>query len=263
MGVQGLALIVISVIAISATAVATSTWNRAARDSARAKAIMDGRAEIASMTAHEMRGPISTIRGLAATTSAHYNRLSDEERRELLGLIEQESRRLMNTADQISLALKIDAAALTLESTPVALADVIRDGVAEADIGAHPIEVEAPEDLSVSCDRRWIGEVVHQLVDNAAKFSPPDSPIRIGGSRQAEHAVLEVLDEGPGIPVDKRQALFRKFPNWRPAGYEQQPGSGLGLFICEALVAEHHGGISIEGGPAGGTILRIWLPVEG
>ena len=215
------------------------------------------------MFAHELRGPVSTIRGLAATTIAHFDRLSDDERRELLGLIEQESRRLLNTADQISLALKIDAEALTFDFKPVALVDVIREGVGEAVLGEHPIEVDAPDDLSVRCDRRWISQVVRQLVDNAAKFSPPDSPIRIRAGRQGDQAMLEVVDEGPGIPLEKRRGMFAKFPNWRPAGYEEQPGSGLGLFICEALVAEHHGGISIEGGPDGGTMLRIRLPVEG
>jgi two-component system sensor histidine kinase KdpD len=262
-GIQGWALIVVSVIAVLATAVAASAWNRAARASARAKAVTEGRAEIASMVAHEMRGPVSTILGLAATTSAHYDRMSDDQRREFLALIEQDSRRLLSTADQVSLALRIDAGTLTFDFRPAPLAEVIREGVDEADLGDHSIEVDAPDGLSVRCDRRWISQVVCQLVENAAKFSPPDSPILVKASRHADQAMLEVVDAGPGIPADKRRALFAKFPNWRPPGYEQQPGSGLGLFICEALVTEHHGGISIEGAPSGGTMLRIRLPVEG
>jgi two-component system, OmpR family, sensor histidine kinase KdpD len=261
--VEDWALAIVSVIAVAATTVAVSAGRRARRAAAREKEVVDGRAEIASMVVHELRGPLSTLRGLAATTSKHYDRLSDAERRELLRLIEQESRRMVTTADQVSLALNIDAAALRFDFKPAELAGVIREGIDEAEVGAHPIEVDAPDDLIVRCDRRWLGLVVRQLVDNAAKFSPPEAPIRVNASRKDDHAMLEVLDEGPGIPPDKRRAMFAKFPNWRPAGYEEQPGSGLGLFICEALVAEHHGGISIEGGPAGGTMLRIRLPAEG
>ena len=263
MGIQGWGLIIVSIVAVITTVVAASAWNRAARASARAKAVTQGRAEIATMVAHEMRGPVSTILGLAATTSAHYDRMSDEQRREFLGLIEQDSRRLLSTADQVSLALRIDARSLTFDFRIVPLAEVIREGIDEADVGAHSMEVDAPDDVSVSCDRRWIAQVVRQLVENAAKFSPPDSPILIRASRQEGQVMIEVVDAGPGIPADRRRGLFAKFPNWRPAGYEQQPGSGLGLFICEALVAEHHGGISIEGDSKGGTMLRVRLPVEG
>ncbi len=76
-------------------------------------------------------------------------------------------------------------------------------------------------------------------------------------------AVIEVTDEGPGIPAAQREEVFQRFTRWRPRGYEEQPGNGLGLFICRGLVAEHQGEMSVEDGPDGGTMLRVRLPLEG
>ena len=99
---------------------------------------MGGRAEIAAMIAHEVRGPVSTVRGLAGTALSHYDRLDDDERRELLGLIEQESRRLLATVTQASTALKVDAATVTYDIRPQGLGATVREGIATADVGTAP-----------------------------------------------------------------------------------------------------------------------------
>jgi two-component system, OmpR family, sensor histidine kinase KdpD len=231
-------------------------------DEARAQEIVEGRAAIASMLAHEFLGPVSTIRGLIATTIGSYDRLSDVERLEFLDLIGQEASLLQTIADQAALALKIEAETLTFEMRPAALSEVIREGTGAAHVGDHPVELQV-QDATVVCDRKWLAMVIRQLVDNAAKFSPPGSPVTVRGVAQGGHVMIEVADRGPGIPEDKRDTLWAKFPGWRPPGYEDRPGSGLGLFICRGLVAEHKGEISIEAAQDGGTILRVRLPVEG
>ena len=236
--------------------------SRMRRETDRAHEIVGGRAEIAGMIAHEVRGPVAAIRGLAGTTLTHYDRLSDDERREFVGLIEQESRRLLSTVDQTSLALKIDAGSLTVDRQPADLAEAVREGVERVDVGDHPVTIGAERGLELPIDRRQVAEVARQLVDNAAKFSPPGAPIGVIVRPTVGGAELEVVDAGPGIPAAMREQVFRKFPGWRPTGYEEQPGSGLGLFICRGLVAEHHGEISIEEGPEGGTMLRVRFPSE-
>lgn len=236
--------------------------SRARRATDRAQEIVGGRAEIAGMIAHEVRGPVATIRGLAGTTLAHYERLSDDERREFVALIEQESRRLLSTVDQTSLALKIDAGTVTIDRQPADLAEAVREGVARVDAGDHPVTIGAERGLELSIDRRYVAEIARQLMDNAVKFSPPDAPIGVIVRPTLGGAELEVIDGGPGIPLAMRDQVFRKFPGWRPTGYEEQPGSGLGLFISRGLVAEHHGEISIEEGPEGGTMLRVRFPSE-
>ena len=79
--------------------------------------------------------------------------------------------------------------------------------------------------------------MVRQLVDNAAKFSPPDAPIHVVARVEDGAATIEVVDAGPGIPPERRDDVFDKYPNWRPDGYEQEAGSGLGLFLVRGIVA--------------------------
>jgi signal transduction histidine kinase len=240
-----------------------SESSRMRRATDRAAGVMDGRAEIASMIAHEVRGPVATVRGIASTSLTHYDRLTEAEHREFLGMIELESRRLMTTVDQMSLALKIDAGSLRFDRKPQDLADIVRAGVAAVDVGERQVRVEAAPGLTVSADWGRMVEVVRQLVDNALKYSPTDTPVVALARREGADAVIEITDQGPGIPEADREGLFDKFPNWRPPGYEEQPGTGLGLFICRGTVAEHGGQIAIEDGPGGGTMLRVRLPAEG
>jgi signal transduction histidine kinase len=239
-----------------------SEASRARRATDQAQEIMGGRAEIAAMIAHEVRGPVSTVRGLAGTALSHYDRLDDDERRELLGLIEQESRRLLATVTQASSALKIDAATVTYDVRMQGLGATVREGIATADVGGHPLELDLADE-EVALDRRWIIEVVRQLVDNASKFSPEDAPIRVNARVEDDGATIEVIDHGPGIPIDRREDMFGKYPNWRPDGYEQEAGSGLGLFLVRGIVLGHRGEVRIFDAPGGGTMLRVRIPMEG
>jgi len=240
-----------------------SEVSRMRRASDRAEEVLGGRAEIASMVAHEVRGPAATVRGIATTTLAHYERLSDDERREFLTMIELESRRLMGTVDQMSLALKIDAKSLTYAMGPQDLGAIAIEGRDAAELGEHPVAGAIEPGVGVRGDHDRLVEVIRQVLTNAALFSPPASPIQLVVHRDGADAVVEVIDEGPGIPPAERERVFGRFPNWRPPGYQELPGTGLGLFICRGIVAEHSGEISVEGAPQGGTILRIRLPAEG
>jgi signal transduction histidine kinase len=235
--------------------------SRVRRIDDRAQEVLSGRAEIASMIAHEVRGPVATVRGMAGTTLTYYERLTDDERREFLSMIEQESQRLLDTINQMSMALKIDAGTLTFNRKPVPLAPIVKTGAEAARRDDRLVAVVADEGILVSADPERLRESVRQLVDNAVKFSPADRPVTVRVVRRGPDAEIEIEDEGPGIPADQRERLFSKFPNWRPSGYEERPGTGLGLFISRGLVAEHSGTIVIEDGPHGGTMLRVRLPV--
>jgi signal transduction histidine kinase len=223
----------------------------------------ENRAELVSKLTHEIRGPVSTLRGLVGTTLAHYDRLSDEERREFLHLIRHEADRLERTVEQVALALKLDAGSLRFDIRSQALGDIVRETALAAETGDHPLNVDAVGSIEAPVDRVLIVSVVGQLIDNAVAFSPPDSPITVGLRRDGHDALLEVIDRGPGVPPDKREAVFERFADWRPPGYEDRPGAGLGLFISRAVARGQGGEASISDGPTGGTMLVIRLPVEG
>jgi signal transduction histidine kinase len=240
-----------------------SDATRMRRASDRAEEVLGGRAEIASMIAHEVRGPAAVVRGIATTSLTHYDRLTDDERREFLSMIEQESLLLMTTVDQMSLALKVDARSLSYDMRSVDLAEIAVEAKDVAELGDHQVVGAAFPGVMVRGDRQRLIEVVRQLLNNAATFSPPGTPIQLVVVRDDPWIVLDVIDEGPGIPSEQRERVFTRFPNWRPSGYEEMPGSGLGLFISRGIVAEHSGEISAEDAPQGGTILRMRLPAEG
>ena len=220
-------------------------------------------ADLVSKLTHEIRGPISTLRGLVGTTLTHYDRLSDEERREFLRLMRHEADRLERTVEQVAFALRLDAGSVRFDIRPRDLAEIVRETAQAADTGDHPLEVDVAESIEAPVDGALIASVVHQLIDNAVSFSPPDSPIAIGLRRDDDGAVIEVTDRGPGVPPDKREAVFERFADWSPPGYEDRPGTGLGLFISRTVAREHGGEASIADGPAGGTMLLVRLPVEG
>jgi signal transduction histidine kinase len=237
--------------------------SRMRRATDRADRITGGRAEIASMIAHELRGPVTTVKGLATTGARHYDSLGDPEKQEFFELIDQESRRLLHIVDETSAALKIDAGTITYDIRPENLEIVLADALRKADVGEHDVQVEGDPEIRIPLDRLRLSETLTQLLENAAHFSPAEQPIVVRSRRDGASVLIEVVDRGPGIASEHRERAFEKFAHFRPAGYEEVPGTGLGLFICRSHVLAHGGAISVVDPPEGGTMLRISLPTEG
>ena len=234
---------------------------RMRRATDRAEEVLGGRAEIASVIAHDIRSPVSSIKSIAASTVVNYDRLDDAQRLEFVGMIDREAALVLGVVHQMSVALKVDAGTLEMIRRPTAIATVVREAIAEADVGDHDVDVEAAPGATANVDAKWLAEAVRQGIDNAAAFSPEGTPIKVsiadaGGGSLA----ITIEDQGPGIPPGRREEVFRRFARWRPAGYEDVPGSGLGLFICRGIVHEHGGELTLENGAERGTILRILLP---
>jgi signal transduction histidine kinase len=225
--------------------------------------VLGGRAEIASMVAHEVRGPVSTIKGLAATTAGNYDRLSDEERKEFVGLIRQEASRLLDVVDRTSLALQVDSGTLTFERRVHDLAPVVQEATEAAELRDRAVELDLTPGLRSRIDRRWLLLALRLVLDNAARFSPEGTSIGVRLHAEGNDALIDVTDQGPGVPPERRDEVFTKFVTWRPTGYEDRPGSGLGLFICRGILTGHAGDSSFVNHPDGGTMLRLRLPMEG
>jgi two-component system sensor histidine kinase KdpD len=219
------------------------------------------RAEVASKIAHELKNPIMSVKGLASTGARLYESMSDDERLEFFQLIDREADRLKVIADEASTAMKIDAGQLTYMMRPEDIGKLVEEVAWHTPIGDHAMVVETESELIAPIDRIRISEVLANLIDNAAKYSPPGSPIEVRAYRGGEKGgvVFEVADRGPGIPPEQREAVFAKFTTHRPPGYEEVPGAGLGLFICRAHVLAHGGRLDIEDRPEQGTMLRVTL----
>ncbi len=221
------------------------------------------RAELLSKIAHELKNPIMSVKGLAATGSRLYASMSDEERREFFQLIDSEATRLQSIAEATSTALKIDAGAIAYDLRSLDVGKLVQEVAWRARIGAHAMVVEADEGLTAPVDRARLAEVIAHLIENAAKYSPPDAPIEVRAYRVDGGIAIEVADRGPGIPPEHRGSVFEKYASWRPPGYEETPGAGLGLFICRAHLKAHGGRIDIVDEQDRGTMLRVTLPAGG
>ncbi|MEW6059183.1 MAG: ATP-binding protein [Actinomycetota bacterium] len=246
-----------------ATVVVVAIWRRssAGRTPASMPSGAGGRAEIASKVAHELKNPIMSVKGLASTGTRLYESMSDEERREFFLLIDREADRLKVIADEAATAMRIDAGQLNYVMRSEDVSQLVEEVAWHAPVGDHAMVVETETGLVATIDRIRIAEVLANLIDNAAKFSPSGSPIEVRAYRgnAEDDVVIEIVDRGPGIPSEHREEVFAKFATCRPPGYEETPGAGLGLFISRAHVMAHGGRLDIEDQTGQGTMLRVRL----
>jgi signal transduction histidine kinase len=214
------------------------------------------------MIAHELKGPVTSIKGLAATGLRLHDSLTDDERRDFFRMIDEEAARLSHIAEEASTALKIDAEVLTYDVRLEDLSGLVEEVAWRSSVDEHPLTVHTTPGLTCPCDRQRIAEAIQHGLSNAARFSPPEAPIEVRLSAEDGRAVIEIEDLGPGLTPEERERAFDRFAQLRPAGYEEVSGAGLGLYIARAHVLAHGGRIALLEGREGGTILRIELPTE-
>ncbi len=203
------------------------------------------RNEFLAMVTHELKTPLAAIKGSAATALHSPRPLDLEEGRELFQIIDEQSDRLRDLADNLLDMSRIEAGSLSVKPEPINLADAIDEAKATlARAGRpHPVNVEMPEDLPpVNADKRRLVQVLSNLLNNAAKFASPDLPITIAVEHDPVHATVRVRDRGQGIVPAKLPFLFQKFSQVHD-GPAFRVGTGLGLAISKGIVEAHGGRI--------------------
>jgi two-component system sensor histidine kinase KdpD len=158
---------------------------------------------------------------------------------------------------------RLEAGGIRMVKEPADLQDLIGTALKEVieRLEARPVSVDVPDSLPfVTLDYVLIVQVLVNLLDNAIKYSPPDSPIEIQARQASTWVEIQIADRGTGIPPEDLERVFDKFYRvHRPEGVS---GTGLGLSICKGIVEAHGGTIQAENRPGGGTILRIRLPMN-
>jgi signal transduction histidine kinase len=234
---------------------------RMRRATDRAEEVLGGRAEIASVIAHDVRSPVSSIKSIAASTIGNYERLDDAQRLEFVAMIDREAQHVLDVVHQMSVALKIDAGTLDVVRRTTSVTAVVRQAIDDADTRGRSVEIEATPGVEMSVDGRWLAEAIRQGIDNAVAYSSEGTPIKVSIQDEGDgSAVIAIADEGSGIASDRREAAFERFTRWPASTHEDVPRSGLGLFICRGIVRELGGEATLENGVGRGTILRISLP---
>ena len=217
----------------------------------------------AADVAHELKNPLTSVRSAAETLPLVR---TTEDRAHLIGTIQSDVKRLTRLIDDISKATRVEAEMALTEARPVDLADLLETvaDVANSKVlqTGQSVAVDlAPTSLPqrayhVAGHDLRLGQVFHNLIDNALSFSPVEGKVKVKAHRSRTSIVVEVEDEGPGIPPNNLERIFERFYTDRPGADNFGKNSGLGLSITRDIVLAHGGQIWAENcssDQAGGT----------
>jgi two-component system sensor histidine kinase KdpD len=207
---------------------------------------------------HDLRTPLATLKtGITALLEDHVG-WDRQTRREVLAAANDEVDRLTRLIGNLLDLSRIEAGALVPDRRWYQAGELIADTVRRAGLGNHRVTVDVPDpDLPVYLDYVQIQQVLANLLDNAAKYAPAGTEIRVAGTVEDGGLVIRVRDEGPGIPAAEAHRIFSKF--YRIGG--RRTGTGLGLAICKGLIEAHGGRIAVENPGCRGAVFAASLPL--
>jgi two-component system, OmpR family, phosphate regulon sensor histidine kinase PhoR len=234
------------------------------RDISAERVVEQMRSDFVSTVSHELRAPLTSIYGFAATLLREDVQFEDEERRTFLTYIESEAERLTTIVDKLLSVARLDAGDLQLDIAPVdvrsLVAEVVDTARAEAAVNGHEFILDLPESpLAARTDPDKLRQVLVNLVDNAVRFSPGGGRVTVGAIRRGETIVLSVVDQGVGIADTEQERIFSKFYR---VGDAQTGGIGVGLFIAQGLVSALGGRITVRSAEGRGSSFVVELPAR-
>ncbi len=212
---------------------------------------------------HDLRTPLVSITGALSSLKEKSLLLDQEARDSLLETASEEAERLNRLVANLLSMTRIEAGAIHLNKEPCDIQDVIGSALDQLGerLARRNVKANLPADMSlVSLDCALFEQVLVNLLDNAAKYSPSNMLIEINVSQSQDTAKIEICDRGIGIPPGDLDHIFDKF--YRVQRSNSVSGTGLGLAICKGIVDAHDGTIRAENREGGGAILTIHLPKE-
>jgi signal transduction histidine kinase len=248
---------------------------------AAARAADELKSSFLASVSHDLRTPITTIKGMLDTLRRDDAQWDDASQHEFLEVAARESDRLARLVENLLDLSRLEAGSWPLHREPVDLPTLAHSVAGDLAIAGGPLEGRSLSIVATTSRAAWADEdqmvrVLHNLLTNAAKFSPPDSPIEVriedalaspDGSRTGATGAFDgavavhVIDQGPGIAEADRAHVFDKF--FRASGVRSTaPGTGLGLAICRGILYAHGGQIWVQPGPGGrGARFSFTVPI--
>ena len=226
------------------------------------------RNSLLSSVSHDLRTPLASITGAASTLLESDGALPAATRHELVQTIAEEGERLNRLLTNLLEMTRLEAGAIQLNKEWQPLEEVIGSALAHLDrqLGTRPITTDLPHDLPlVPLDSVLIEQVLVNLLENALKYTPANSAIAISAQRNDDAVVVQIADNGAGLPDAARSQIFDKFYQVRPENGKPLNigGVGLGLAICRGIVEAHGGVIWADNRPRGGAVFSFTLPLDG
>ncbi len=211
---------------------------------------------------HELRTPIASIAAAAETLAD--GSPDRAETTELLGLIRRQSDRMRELIDDLMDLAQIESGAVPLEREEIPLHELLSEVAEDLEQAARArnVEVRVVGDAAVAAvgDRRRIGQLARNLIDNAIKFSPERAPVVVRVWRQGGRPGFSVEDLGPGIPKAERDRIFQRFYQVDRSRSKVRPGSGLGLAIVKHIAQLHGASVEVEGEVGQGSTFMVRFP---
>jgi K+-sensing histidine kinase KdpD len=221
------------------------------------------RSELVATLSHELRMPLTAIRGYATALLLDEVEWSQEKQDEFLHLIDEECENMQVLLTEILDSSLIEADQLRIKTQPLRLQQPAREICTEMQrrTDKHRLVVDLPPEFpSVQVDRHWIRQVFRNILDNAIKYSPDGGLIVIHGEVRRSNVVINIADQGIGISPEDLIPLFEKYFRVDSSSGLRVPGMGLGLPIARAIIEAHGGRIWVESKTGQGTTVSFSLP---
>jgi signal transduction histidine kinase len=228
----------------------------AARERANAQ-----KSELLDLVAKELRSPLDAMKGFVDTVRLDWGKLPAAGRRDLLDRASLNADQLHRVFDQLLDFFRVDTHLVTMRPRPILVSEAVKQILNDLRpvLANHRVYVTIPDDLAIRADVEAFGDVLTNLLTNAAKFSPAGRRIIVSATRADGAVDMSVTDEGSGIPGEEQKRIFDPFYQ-SPFNNELRRGTGVGLTIAKRLVEMHGGRIAVVSEPGVGSTFWVSMP---
>lgn len=234
---------------------------RAARREAQ---IVETRKELIEVVAHDLRSPLGIVTAMAEMLVDKWETLEPQQRMEMVQAVHRQAATLGRLLEDVLDMVRVESGELHYDVQPFDLREMIRSAIVELEkVATREFHVAVPDDLPLAlADENRQRQILTNLLSNAMKFSPPETPIDVVASPGASTITVAVHDHGAGIDSEEMPKLFKKFSRLRqPADVGYVPGTGLGLYICKKMVEAQGGEIHVDSAVGRGSVFSYTVRV--
>lgn len=222
--------------------------------------------DFVAAVSHEFRTPLTSLRQFTDML-LDQPALGEDRRRQAYDVQSRAAHRLTRLVESLLDFGRMEAGARSYRLEPRDLNELVRlvvdDFRSQALQSGHDVAFSANGRVIVDSDDEALSRAIHNLLENAVKYSPAPNTVEVGLARHDRHVHITVCDKGLGIPADERDAIFGKFQRGEQARTLGIKGTGIGLAMVDEIVRAHHGRVSVESEPGKGSTFTIALPVKG
>jgi signal transduction histidine kinase len=231
------------------------------RSAGRRERVDAARSDLVATVSHEIRSPLTSVKGFTRTLLSKWDRFSDEQKRTMLETINADADRVTRLLKELLDVSRIDSGRVQLHRQRMDVAELAAEVVEKARHRPDGTDREVTLDLdgvgTIFADPDKVEQILTNLVENALKYAP-ESVVAVAAARDDDGVHLSVADDGPGIPADQVRSIFEKFGRGRET---RRSGTGLGLYITRGLAEAQGGRVWCDSVEGEGATFHVWLPV--